>query len=342
MVAEACSGLRYLFPLMSLGAIIGYMLHAPAWLRVTVFVVTIPITIVLNSIRIGLTGLLSEHWGLAHTRGFLHFFEGWVVFIVATLMLLVVLWALLRIAMPGKTIRDVLVFESPKGSSVQTYSSRPSFSGARLGLLWALVIVMVVTAILTTMLAVRTEKTPDRNSLDHFPIAVGEWLANEYRLPQETEGVAGASEYYIGDFTSKDAGSVNLYVSFYQTQLHGQIPHSPKVCIPGGGWQIENMRKIVLRDRRGQPFEANRLVIAKGGHRQLTYYWLKQGGRMYSQEWRARLDLIRISLFENRTDGALVRVVTEIAPQGAEIEADQRLQKFSGALIDVLSGYIPD
>lgn len=342
LVAEACSGLRYLFPLMSLGAIIGYMLHAPIWLRVTVFVVTIPITIVLNSIRIGLTGLLSEHWGLVHIQGFLHFFEGWVVFIVATLMLLAVLWALLRFSMPRKTIRDVLLFESPKGDYLRMYSSPSSFSKPRLSLLWALVIVMAATAIVTTMLAVRTEKTPERDSLNHFPVTVGEWIAHEYRLPQETEGVAGASEYYIGDFTARDNGSVNLYVSFYETQLHGQIPHSPKVCIPGGGWQIESMRKIVLHDRRGQPFEANRLVIAKGGHRQLTYYWLKQGERMYSQEWRARLDLIRISLFENRTDGALVRVVTEIDPQGVESEADRRLQKFSGALISVLSGYIPD
>lgn len=344
LVAEACSGLRYLFPLMSLGAIIGYMLHAPVWMRWMVFLITVPITIVLNSLRIGLTGLMTEHWGLVHTQGFLHFFEGWVVFIVATLMLLTAIWLLLRFFMHGKSIRDALLFESPLDdkslNGVSAY--RMPGSGQSPKLAWALVVMLLVTVVMATVLVVRSESLPQREALANFPLTLGNWSAREYRLPQETENVAGASEYYFGDFLSRKDGFVNLYISFYETQLKGQIPHSPKVCIPGGGWRIDSIKKINLKTRNGELFEANRLVISKGSHRQLTYYWLKQGERMYSQEWLARLDLVRSSLFRNRTDGALIRMVTEIEPEQSEQVAEDRLLEFSRLLLDTLPRFVPD
>lgn len=344
LVAEACSGLRYLFPLMSLGAIMGYMLHAPIWIRWIVFLVTIPITIVLNSFRIGLTGLMAEYWGMAHTEGFLHFFEGWVVFIVATLMLLMTVWILLRFALPEKSIRDVLLFDSPANSNFSADVTAREMAGLGQGgkLIWLLAAMLAATVLIATVLVLRSETLLQRNALDSFPFNLGDWNAREYRLPAETENVAGASEYYFGDFTSQSDGLVNLYISFYETQLKGQIPHSPKVCIPGGGWQIESIQKVTLKNRNGNPFVANRLIIVKGDHKQLTYYWLKQGDRMYSQEWAARLDLVRSSLFKNRTDGALIRLVTEIEAGQSEQAADDRLVKFSGLLLDVLPQYVPD
>jgi len=343
LVAEACAGLRYLFPLMSLGAIMGYVLHAPVWMRWTIFLVTVPITILLNSFRIGLTGLMAELWGLAHTEGFLHFFEGWVVFIFATMMLLMTVWLLLRFAMPGKSIRDVLLFESPASEELVAGSvQQMPWAGQSLKLMWSLVVVLLATMTTSTIITFRTELIPLRETLTQFPLGLGDWSAREYRLPQETESVAGASEYYFGDFSSRSEGYVNLYISFYESQLKGQIPHSPKVCIPGGGWRIEDARKAHLINRNGESFEVTRLVIAKGEHKQLTYYWLKQGDRMYSQEWVARLDLVRSSIFKNRTDGALIRLVTEIDPQQGEQSADDRLVRFSRLLLGVLPRFVPD
>ena len=60
-VVEACSGLRYLFPLMSLGFIGAYLYQASAWKRVVLFVSTVPITIIMNSFRIAVTGILVDN-----------------------------------------------------------------------------------------------------------------------------------------------------------------------------------------------------------------------------------------------------------------------------------------
>ena len=81
LVAEACSGLRYLYPLLCLSFLAAYLFQAPIWQRVIVFLSAIPITIAMNGFRIGLVGILVSKWGAEQAEGLLHLFEGWVIFI---------------------------------------------------------------------------------------------------------------------------------------------------------------------------------------------------------------------------------------------------------------------
>src|ERR1700688_1547810 len=71
-VAEACSGLRYLFPLMTIAFLIAYFFQAAFWKRALLFLSSIPITILMNSLRIGTIGVMVEHWGVQMAEGFLH------------------------------------------------------------------------------------------------------------------------------------------------------------------------------------------------------------------------------------------------------------------------------
>src|SRR5882724_2322441 len=83
-VAEACSGLRYLLPLMTLAFVVAYLYRGPMWKRTVIFLSSIPITVVMNSLRIGLIGITVDHWGSDMAEGTLHTFEGWVVFMFST------------------------------------------------------------------------------------------------------------------------------------------------------------------------------------------------------------------------------------------------------------------
>jgi exosortase D (VPLPA-CTERM-specific) len=87
-VAEACSGLRYLFPLMTLAFIVAYFFRAPFWKRAAIFLASVPIAILMNSLRIGLVGVSVAYWGQKMAEGVLHYFEGWVVFMVSTALLI--------------------------------------------------------------------------------------------------------------------------------------------------------------------------------------------------------------------------------------------------------------
>jgi exosortase len=74
-VVEACNGLRYLFPLMSFGFLIAYLYEGAFWKRVVLFLSAIPLTLVMNALRIAVIGLTVDRWGPQMAEGVLHDFE---------------------------------------------------------------------------------------------------------------------------------------------------------------------------------------------------------------------------------------------------------------------------
>jgi exosortase len=96
-VAEACSGLRSLTALLSLGVLMGGLwLRMPA-LRILLLAVTIPVAMVINGIRVFLTGFLVFFVNPAAGEGFMHLTEGWVMFVIAFAILGGVSWVMTKI-----------------------------------------------------------------------------------------------------------------------------------------------------------------------------------------------------------------------------------------------------
>jgi len=87
-VVEACSGIRSLLSLTFLSLVYGYFFEKKTWMRVVLFLATIPIAIVANASRVTLTGVLTEYKPEL-AEGFFHTVSGWVIFMVALAILLV-------------------------------------------------------------------------------------------------------------------------------------------------------------------------------------------------------------------------------------------------------------
>jgi exosortase len=87
-VAEACSGIRSLVSLLTLGIVFGYFADRRGWVRTILALSTIPTAIVANGARVAGTGIAAQRFGSAAAEGFLHEFAGWVLFMVAFLMML--------------------------------------------------------------------------------------------------------------------------------------------------------------------------------------------------------------------------------------------------------------
>jgi exosortase len=107
-VAEACSGLRYLFPLMSFGFLFAVLYQGPLWHRILLFVATIPITIAMNSFRIAVIGVLVNQYGISQAEGFLHFFEGWIIFLACIVLLYFGAFLLQRLSAKPRSVIDAL------------------------------------------------------------------------------------------------------------------------------------------------------------------------------------------------------------------------------------------
>jgi exosortase len=87
-VAEACSGIRSLISLLTLGIVFGYVGDARNWVRVLIALSAIPVAVIANGARVAGTGVAAHYYGQAAAEGFFHEFSGWLVFIAAFAMML--------------------------------------------------------------------------------------------------------------------------------------------------------------------------------------------------------------------------------------------------------------
>jgi exosortase D (VPLPA-CTERM-specific) len=333
-VVEACSGLRYLFPLIALSIIASYFYQAAVWKRVVVVLSSIPITVLMNSFRIGVIGVLVEFYGIEQAEGFLHDFEGWIVFMACVALLIFEMWALSRFGKDRRPFREVFGMDFPEPTPADMPKIQRNLSPhAMVGLTF-----LVLGAVGTSLLGGRTEAIPERSEFVSFPLVLDEgWRGHNKVMDSIVEDVLKLDDYILADYTSGQS-AVNFYVAYYGSQRSGASAHSPASCLPGGGWRIESRSRVALDD--GQ--HANRFVISMGEHRQLVYYWFKQRDRNITNEFAVKWYLLWDSLTRNRTDGALIRLTSMVRP-GEDIDAvEERLREFASVVVEPLTSYVPD
>jgi exosortase D (VPLPA-CTERM-specific) len=339
-VAEACSGLRYLFPLMTLGFVMATLYHAPLWKRTLLFVTSIPVTILMNSLRIGMIGVAFEYWGVDMANGFLHVFEGWAVFMLSTAVLLLAMILLTIWSKPRRPWREVFGVEFPAPAP------RDAERKARHTPMTFIVASAVLIAFTAgfSLLPQRVEVRQPRASFAEFPAHIGSWAGRRDSLQQIYLETLKLDDYIIADYVRPGVPPVNLYVAWYDSQRAGQSAHSPRTCIPGGGWQILSMSEMTVPDVRvgAVPLEVNRVLIAHGDQKQLAYYWFQQRGRVLTNEYAVKWFLFWDALTLNRTDGALVRMIVPLSHGTTDAAADLELQEFAQAAVPALAAYIPD
>jgi exosortase D (VPLPA-CTERM-specific) len=336
-VVEACSGLRYLYPLLGLSFLAAYFFQAPLWQRALVFLSAVPITILMNSLRIAAVGVMVNYWGSGMAEGMMHLFEGWIVFLMCAALLVAEIYVLVRLT-SDKTFYEV--FGLPEVSPVPQ-SGAPRSQLAKVPLAACLMLLLAGT-LGVQFLSGRQETVPDRARFAEFPSRLGDWSGRLNSLSPDVERGLGVDDYILSDYDHPDGELINLYVAYYASQRKGVSPHSPIVCMPGGGWQIVQFdRTAVPSYEAGGKSPINRAVIERGRVKQLVYYWFVQRGRPVANEYWSKWYLFTDAIFKNRTDGALVRLTTPLAPGEPEREADARLQSFLQELNPRLTEFLP-
>src|SRR5262249_47443350 len=92
---------------------------------------------------------------------------------------------------------------------------------------------------------------------------------------------------------------------------------------------------------RGVSVPLNRVVTERNGQKQIVYYWFEQRGTRVANEYVSKFRLLADAVYLNRTDGALVRLVTPVYPGEAEQDGDKRLQGFVGDLLPQMNRFLP-
>ena len=335
-VAEACSGLRYLFPFLSLGVMTAYLYRGPLWQKGIIVLSTIPITIIMNSFRIAVTGALVQAYGPSHAEGALHFFEGWVVFLMCLVALFGVIMLLSYFSKPRIKAMDAI--GAPDLQPVP-----PSTGGMKLhvmaaGVVGAMAAIFGLSQVLTTESLI----IPERDRFAQVPEEFEGWSHRIRPMDPTVAEALGADDSIVVNFTGEDKTPFNLYMAYLEAQRDGRSWHSPRQCIPGGGWKIASHDIIKTKTADGKEMAYNRLIIENRNVRQLVYYWYDQRGRNVANEFVMKFWLIFDAVTKKRSDGAMVRLITPV-PQGGSIEeADAHLQSIMAEMEDFLPKYVPN
>lgn len=341
-VAEACSGLRYLFPILSFSYLFAILYRGPVWHKAVLLLAAVPLTVLMNSFRIGVIGVLVNSYGIGHAEGFLHFFEGWVIFASCIAILFLMAIGLQRMTKDPKPLTEAIDLDT---QGLGTIMGR--FTGIRASTaLAAGAIVTLVVSLAWTVQQNQTSTLPkiDREPFVLFPRQINDWSGAASKLDPQIEEVLGATDYLNITYARAGTGHhINMFVAFYDKQTEGDGIHSPEVCLPVGGWEIFNLEPHNINSgvETYGSFNVNRAVIQKELSQQLVYYWFEQRGKRETNDFKAKIGVVIDSLTIGRTDGALVRYVTPIGEDETEADADARLQKFLQESLGQLPRFVP-
>ena len=211
---------------------------------------------------------------------------------------------------------------------------------------WSAVILFALTAALLHLRG-DTDKVPPSLPLSQLSPSIDSLTASDIPLNDDTLAVLGKGVFLNRVYTPQaspapHAGPVGLFIGYFPTQRTGQAIHSPQNCLPGAGWTFDTKGVTTFTDVAGKPYRVGEYLISDGKSRQEVLYWYRSHGRSVANDYMAKLYTLMDSIRYNRTDAALVRVITPVLPTETQLEAHNRAISFTRQMTPLLPAYIPD
>ena len=184
---------------------------------------------------------------------------------------------------------------------------------------------------------------PIKKPLSFFPKLIGDYhLSNSFQSSAEVLEMLGVDDYIQYNYIDGSNSRINLYAGFYKAVGVSGSYHSPKNCLPGGGWGIDNVKKVVLNTGvAGQDqVTVSQMLIRNGSDFQVVLYWYQNRGRIIASEYWEKIYLVLDALFMGRRDGTFVRIMT-VASDGDIAAAEDRAKFFAEQALPFLEEHLP-
>jgi EpsI family protein len=184
------------------------------------------------------------------------------------------------------------------------------------------------------------ETVPLRQPLERLPMAMDGWQGHDDPLEERIVSELGVSDYVNRSYIGGSGQPVGVYVGYYQSQRTGETIHSPKNCLPGAGWEPVRASRLTIPMTTAPAIVVNEYLVEKGPAQYLVLYWYQSHGRVIASEYSGKAWLVFDAITRNRTDAALVRVLT--STRNGEDQSRAHAVQFVQALYPRLNGFIPD
>ena len=153
-----------------------------------------------------------------------------------------------------------------------------------------------------------THAVPVAKPLTGIPTQLGAWKM--IRQTEFTPGVLSKlrpTDYLFREYVDPQGHNLSLYIGFHDGGPDSGPIHSPKHCLPGGGWQAlaEQTRQLVIA---GEQLEVVQSLYAKGGSQEFFVYWYQVKGEVLTNEYALKIAEIRNAMLHRRKDSAFIRI----------------------------------
>lgn len=175
--------------------------------------------------------------------------------------------------------------------------------------------------------------------LAEMPLEINGWNAVVFPVGDATAAVLQATEILLRGYTDSSGNYVGLYVAYFHDQKYGSQIHSPRHCLPGGGWVLTGLEHVPfnLGERN---ITVNRMSITKRSRVDQMFYWFHTRSGDLASEYSLKFDLVRNSLLLSPTDAAIIRLTVA---QGDKSPAEcQRLaERFMQTILPEVRKALP-
>ncbi len=183
---------------------------------------------------------------------------------------------------------------------------------------------------------------PPHKDVTDFPAVIGDWQGGDpIPFDADTLKVLGPGHFLERVYEHPGSPAVDLLLEYFPAQRTGDTMHSPKHCLPGAGWEPTQSSVLQIKDADGRFVGVNFYVIARGEQKEIVLYWYQAHGRVVASEYWAKFYLVWDAIRLNRTDGSMIRVMSEVAPGETVESARDRTVGFAEEVMPILGSYIP-
>lgn len=187
---------------------------------------------------------------------------------------------------------------------------------------------------------------PSRERFDSFPDKIGPWSCRARDImPDDVLENLGVTDYLICNYINDETNeTINFYVGYHEQQQRSDsgkttLIHPPEHCLPGSGWDI--IASEIVDVDYGIPGQAKRVIVAKGDHRQLVYFWYQSRGHVIAKNLDRLAYMFIDRALRSRTDGSLVRFMVPVH-RGDFERAEATFQQFASSVLPKIPPYIPE
>jgi EpsI family protein len=187
-------------------------------------------------------------------------------------------------------------------------------------------------------------RVPLRESLaTAVPARLLEHSSRDIVMTEDEQMVVGMTSYMMRVYSPAQRTATvlpfSLFVSYYDSQRQGKTIHSPKNCLPGGGWEPLSSTPVMVQWAGGE-VRVNQYLLQKDKDRALVLYWYQGRGLIAHNEYAVKWDLLRDAALRGRSEEALVRIMVPV--KGSEADALEFAKRAAVEVMPLVQNALPE